>query len=297
MGILLKAEDMVGARQSGFQVAEHGIDGLERRMFGARGPAASGMGFVQDASTAHGSEAAEAVGNKRSRRRQRLLGEGLDGFLGKRPLGQADENRLPRFGSLDGSDELDLVGRAATRRAALALAAQVGVVDLDATRELPPLLAQAHDFHQFVLEQPSGRIRNSQVPHEFQRRYAVLGLGHQMHRQEPFGQRHLAGLKDRAADQAALIATVAALEIQPRAAPKLAVPALAATRTDESFRPAPSSHEFLTLLLRAVTVEKLQHRQPRLVLDLVQPHRAPPVAVRSCSQATGSWREPVTYEG
>src|SRR5439155_14674429 len=119
-----------------------------------------------------------------------------------------------------------------------------------------------------VLEQPGGGVGHTQVPLELERRDAVLSLRHQVHGQEPLRQRQLAGLEDGAADQAALVAAGAALEVQPLLAAELAMPTALATRADEAVRPAPVANQGLTLLRGSVAVEELRHRQASLVLHL-----------------------------
>ena len=87
----------------------------------------------------------------------------------------------------------------------MVLAAEVGVIDLHPPGELPGVLALAHDLHDLVLHQPGRGIGNAEVALELQRGDVVLGLRDQVHRHEPGGQRQLAGLEDRAGDQAALV--------------------------------------------------------------------------------------------
>ena len=72
-----------------------------------------------------------------------------------------------------------------------------------------------------------------------------------------------AGLEDGATDQAALVATRAALEVQPGLAPKLAVSAAFTARTDKALGPSPRSHERLALRRRAVLLKKLSIDRPR----------------------------------
>ena len=144
-----------------------------------------------------------------------------------------------------------------------------------------------------MLEQPGGGVGHAQVPLELERRDAVLSLRHQVHGQEPLRQRQLAGLEDGAADQAALVAAGAALEVQPLLAAELAMPTALATRADEAVRPAPAANQGLTLLRGSVAVEELRHRQASLVLHLALCHGQPPVQVDPSSQAGGSWREPL----
>lgn len=89
-----------------------------------------------------------------------------------------------------------------------------------------------------MLEQPDGLAANAQVKHEFERRHVVLGLGQQLHGQEPAAQPELARFEDRAADDAALVAASAALKVQPSLAPKRAADGAIALRAHEALRPA-----------------------------------------------------------
>ena len=112
-------------------------------------------------------------------------------------------------GGLHRGDERHLVLRAATALAPGALATEVGVVDLHAPVEHARVLALAHDLHELVLHEPGALVANAQVTLELQRRDVVLGLGEQVHGQEPACQRQLGGFEDRAADGTALVAAPA----------------------------------------------------------------------------------------
>lgn len=264
-----EAEGVVCADERRLDVAQDGVDGQEGGMPGPGHPAAGDMRLVKDACAAHGGEAAQAVGDERGGRGKRSSGEGLNGLLGEEPLGQADERRLARLGGLHGCNEGQLFGRAAIGLAALDLATEVGVVDLDATGELSVGLAQRHRLHDLLLEQPSRGVGHAQVALELEGRDVVLGMRHQVHGQQRARQRHLAGLKDSAGHQAALMAAAAALKVQTLLATELAVPAAPAARADESIGPVPAAHEVLTLLLRPVLTDELGERQPPLVLHRV----------------------------
>jgi hypothetical protein len=136
----------------------------------------------------------------------------IDSLLNGR-CDRPQQDGLAGLGGLHRGHEGDLVRRAAAGLGALDLTAEVGVVDLDPAGERARLLAQEHHLHQLVLDEPGRGIRDAQVPLELQRRDVVLGLRHQVHRQEPLGQGELARLEDGAAEQAALVAASAALEI------------------------------------------------------------------------------------
>ena len=150
--------------------------------------------------------------------------------MGERLLTQAHELRLAVGRGLDRGDERHLVLRAPSGLAARALPAQVGVVDLHPAVELAAVLAHAHDLHELVLDEPGGLVANPQVAHELERSHVVLGLGEQVHGQEPPEQPQLGRLEDRPADDAALVAAGGALEVQPALAPKRAALPAAAGR-------------------------------------------------------------------
>ena len=293
MPVLVEAERVIRPGQGRLEVAQGRVDGLERRMLGAGGTAAGDVLLVQDAHAAHGGEAAQAIGDQGRWSGQGLLSEDLDGILGEGPLRQTHQDGLPGFGGLNRHHEGDLVLRAPAGLAAGALATEVGVVGLDAAGQLPVPLAQEHHLHELVLDQPGGGVGHIEVALEFQRRDVVLGLRHQVHGQEPLGQCQLAGLEDRAAEHAALVATGAALEVQAILPTELAVPAALAAWADEALGPAPALDRFLATLMRAIEIEELQHRQTPLILHLVLRHGQPPVQVGTSSQPGGSQREPL----
>lgn len=85
----------------------------------------------------------------------------LDGLLGERALREAGSYRLPVLGGLHRGNEGHLVLGAAPGLAARELAAEVGVVDLHASGELARVLAQSHDLHHLVLEQPGRLVRDT----------------------------------------------------------------------------------------------------------------------------------------
>ena len=105
---------------------------------------------------------------------------------------------------------------------------------------------------------------------ELQRRDIVLGLCDQVHRHEPGRQRQLAGLEDRAGNQAALVAAHTALEVQAGAAAELAVLDAAADRANEATGPARIAQNLLALLLGAVLIKEFEHRQARLQPESVE---------------------------
>jgi hypothetical protein len=143
-----------------------------------------------------------------------------------------------------------------------------------------------------VLEQPGSGVGHAQVALEFEGRDVVLGLRHEVHGQEPTGQRHLAGLEDGAGDQTALVAAAAALEVQALLAAELAVPAPPGSAGRRSARASAGRVEILTLLLRPMLIEELRERQPPLVLRRVPRHHD---LLQRCSHRRSQMAQKVSY--
>lgn len=291
MSVLGKVERMEGSAEARLQVAQQRVDGAELGELHA-GAATARDGAVMDhAHLRQCSEATQAVGDDGGRQHHGLGSKVLQRFVGERYLRQAAQHRVTEFGRLHGGHERDLVLRATSGLAAHELTAQVRVIDLDAATELPRVFAQPHDFHHLVLEQQRGLVADAQITLELQRRRAVLGAREQMHSQEPDRQCQLGGLKDRPADQAALVPAVHALPVRQPITPEGPAARALAPGADEPPRPARVDHGLLALLLAAVPVEKFRHRQPLLKLNTIHSHGSPPSTVTSSSSLASSLRE------
>ncbi|EWS52458.1 hypothetical protein X551_04758 [Methylibium sp. T29] len=292
MGVLGEVEGVVSTAERALEVAQEGVDRLELRQLGAGLAAAGDHALVLGPDDLHGAEAPQAVGDDGGRGRDRACGEHRHLLVRERLLAQAHELRLAVGRGLHRGDERHLVLRASPGLAARALAAQVGVVNLHSALELAGVLAHAHDLHELVLDQPGGLVANAQVAHQLERGDVVLGLGQQVHGQEPARQPQLGGLEDRPADDAALVAARGALKVQPALAPKRAVLAATACRTGKARRPPRGDRRRLALLLAAVAVHEFGHRKSSLKLHSVHRHGSPPVAVNPSSTLGSSPREP-----
>ena len=91
---------------------------------------------------------------------------------------------------LDNRDEGDFVGRAAPRNAGL-FATEIGIIHLDATGQLLPLIALAHGLHEFVLHRPGGVVAHAQLARQGHGGYAFLLLGQAIDGQKPLRHRQL----------------------------------------------------------------------------------------------------------
>src|SRR5574340_965163 len=96
---------------------------------------------------------------------------------------EADKQRMPGLVGLHGGHESHLVLGATAY-----LAAQVGIVDLDAASQLPAVLTVSHDLHQLVLDQPGRLVGDTEMAPEREGGDVVVGLGHEEHGQKPGGQ-------------------------------------------------------------------------------------------------------------
>ena len=100
-------------------------------------------------------------------------------------------------GGLDRNDEGRVASTAAPGTFAGALAADIGVVDLDprpASTKLVTAITLDHGLHQLVLDPPGGVGRDPQPTPQLNVGQAFLALGEQMHGTEPHPHRQLSSL-------------------------------------------------------------------------------------------------------
>ena len=153
-----------------------------------------------------------------------------------------------------------------------ALAAEVGVIDLDLYFKDIALLALSHRLHQLVLDQPGARIAHAELALQCQRREPRLGLADQVDRQEPHREGELGAVKDGAGDERTLMAAGVALIQLAATASHHAVRRAPAVGTAKAFGPARRLKGRLTLGLGAESLEKLRHGQTRLELNSIHHH-------------------------
>ncbi len=287
MRVFLELQGVVGARDRQLQDTQDGVDSLELRQFRA-GLAAAGDDTLVHASSLGRGEGPQVIGNDRQREHQRLRGALPDRLFGERLRREARQHRLTVLGGLHYRNERHLVLRTAAALAVRALAAEVGVVDLHAPGELARVFAQPHDLQQLVLDEPCRGVRRAQVAFELERRNVVLGLCEQVHSEEPTGQRQLRRLEDRSSDDAALVAALGAVPVQPALSPKRATRGTATRRAGEALRPVRGDQRRLRLRLGPLLLHELGHRQSSLMLHAVHRHGSPPIVVNPSFRLTGS---------
>src|SRR6478735_8919958 len=176
---MLRADVVVGAGDRGLDVAQAGIDPLERRP--ARGPLAGTCRHreVLAAGLLDRRPAGQAVADDIAPGGEVPLGQPLHLLLAEALDHAQPQPPGPPLGRrLDRSDDRRLACGTAAALAARALAAEIGVVDLDPSRELGlGGLAHAHRPHQLVLDQPSRLPLDPEPSRKLDRADPVLALG------------------------------------------------------------------------------------------------------------------------
>lgn len=270
--IFWEAERMITARQASFEVAEHRVDPLEFRQVFRFAPGHNG-GLVHATGLSDGTEAGQPIREDRASRCEMRFCPVRNRLEGKPGHGhELDVQRVPVIAERDGSHERNLVLRAAPGLAAAAFAAEVRIIDLNLSFEHIALFALGHRQHQFVVNEPCGRVAHAEMPLQRQRRQASLGLADQVDRHEPYRQRQLCALKHRAGDEGALMPAGIALKDFVGASTQDAMRVMAAARTAKAVWPARFLKRLLALRFAPIAFEKLGHRQPRLKLNSIHCH-------------------------
>jgi hypothetical protein len=133
---------------------------------------------------------------------QAALGEGLDLRAPEAPHPAQLEAHRPAFGGgLDGGDDRRLAARAATPLAAEALAAEIGVVDLEAADQALLGVALHHHLLELVLDRPRRRLGAAKAAAELQAGDALLALGQVIEGTKPAPQRKLGRREDGAGSE------------------------------------------------------------------------------------------------
>src|SRR4051812_6322144 len=176
------------------------------------------------------------------------------------------------FGSgLNSGHEWRLACRTAAPLAAVPLAAEIGIIDLDPPREALAGITLHHHLHQLVLDLPGRGLGDAEPAAQFEAGDAALALGEVVDRAKPGAQRQLAGGEDGPGSQRGLPpaggARVERAGLQP------AVLAPAANRADEAARPTPAKHRIAAALFGSVQSIRPALTEALLELHLVARHR------------------------
>ena len=272
--ILAEGEGMVAAGKAGFEVAEHGVDPLEFRQVLRLAPADDG-GLMSAACIGNGAEAGESIGEHRASGGEVVLGPLSDRFEGEpgdqRQLGARG---MPVVGQRDGDHEGHFVLGATSGLAAAALAAQVGIIDLDRPLQHMAVFPFGHRLHQFVMDQPCGRVTHSQLSLQCQRRQPGLGLADEVNREEPGAQPELRAVTHGAGDERRLMPAGIALQQLVRTTWQNTMPRSVAPRTPKPCRPPRLLKRRSALRVRPKATAELRHRHAGLKLNSIHGHRA-----------------------
>ena len=273
--IFAEVERMVTAAQTGLEVTEYGVDPLELGQVLRLALADNGR-LMRTTCTAHRAETGQSIGEHSAARGQMCFGPLADcDQVETRDRSEFDAQGVALVTEGDGGDERDLVLRAPADFATAALAAQVGIIDLDLAIEHVTRLTIGHRLHQLVVDEPSGRIAHPEVALECERRQSGLGLADQVDREEPGRQRQFGALHHGAGDQRRLMSTRLALEQRVGSPAYPAVSNAITARTPKPRRPACLLQSRLAGWLGSVALEKLGHGQSGLKLDSVHRHGTP----------------------
>src|SRR5438309_113190 len=167
-----------------------------------------------------------------------------------------------------------LAGRTAAPLAAVALAAEIGVIHLDPSRQSLCGIPLHHYLHEFVLDLPGCGLGNTKPAAQLDAGNASLALGQVVHGAKPGAQRHFGRGENRPSDQRCLPSTGGTLV--KRAGFDHAVTLPAADRANEAGGPAPAEHLLATLFLGPIKNGKPSLTEALLELDLVARHRSAP---------------------
>ena len=197
-----------------FDIPEHGIHPAETWEFLGMSVLGRDHGRMRAAGFRHGTEAAEPVRDDARRGLQMRLRHRLDlGAVVNLHDMQQQTQRPPVIAGLDGHDERGLVGPRTPTFAAIQLAflaAEHGIVHLDATVELAARLALEHHRHQLVAHQCRRVGPHTQLARQLQCRDRVLRLREQIHALEPFDVRQQRARKNSAGFERGLLQAVVA---------------------------------------------------------------------------------------
>ena len=200
----------------------------------------------------------------------RPVGNGLEGEAGHRSHFYV--LRMPLSGQRHGRDKGHLVFRAAPGFAARELPTQVGIIDLNLTFERIGAVALAHRLHQLVLDEPGGRIADTDLAFQGQGGQSRLGLADQIDREKPNRQRQMSALKQRARDQRGLLAAAQALKALVGTALQDIGLRMTALRAAKALGPTGLLQGLLALCFGAELFEKGWQRQAGLEFNAIHRH-------------------------
>src|SRR5215471_5786593 len=274
-GYMLAADGAVSTSDGALDVAEGGVDPLEGRVQGGLATGSSDDRLVDAAGVADPSEAVQAVTDNGAGGLEIALRQGRDfGMAETLHAAQFQTDWLALWCGFDRRHDRRLARRTAATLAAVPLAAEIGVVHLDPSRQALHGVPLHHHLHEFVLDLPGRGLGNAKPAPQLDAGDASLALGEVVHGAKPGTQRHLGRAENRSGNQGCLSPTGSTLV--KRAGLDYAVMLPSADRADEAGWPAPTHHRLPALILCSVTSGKLSLTEASLKLDFVPCHRSNP---------------------
>lgn len=174
-------------------------------------------------------EIGQAIGQQMDAGCQRLVAPGVQPFMRERHGIKANIEGAAILRYFNRSDEGQIPPALACTGTA-----QVGIVNLDANIQYPPIFRTFHNRQQLVFDELGGTIAHSQMMLQRQRRDVVLRASDEEQGHEPDRQRQFGVLEDLAGRQACLTPTAAALPDSMAVPLKNRVPGISTTRTNET---------------------------------------------------------------
>ena len=267
---------VVGAMIGALDVAQNRVDPGERRMPSALRSTSGHERLVNTPDLFHRGEAAQGVGHHDGAGLQMTPGPGRDLVVSKpTDTAQAQPHRPALIIELHGGHERRLAWRASPGFPPAALPAPIRIIELHPAAQRARVVALLHHLHQLVLDLPGGVVAHRKLPRQLQRRYPVLRLRHQVHRQEPRAKWQLRARENRARGQRNLVPAATALIQRP--ALMAPVPGMLASGANEPVRPTPTKQRLGALLLTPVLVHELHQTVALLKLNPIPCHVRLPI--------------------
>src|ERR1700736_1330137 len=157
---------------------------------------------------------------------------------------------------------------------AVAPPAEIGIVDLDPSRQALCGVPLHHRLHELVLDLPGGGLGDAKPAAQLNAGDAALALSEVVHGAKPSTQRHLGRRENRSGDHGCLPSTGGTLVKRPGLDEAVMLPC--ANRADKAGWPAPEHHRLPALILCSVKDSKLGLAEPLLKLHLFARHRSNP---------------------
>src|SRR6516162_54271 len=158
-GYMLVADGAISASDGALDVAEGGVDPLEGRVQGGLATGSSDDWLVDAASVADPRKAVQTVTDNGAGGVEIALRQGRDfGSAEALHAAQLQADWLALWCGFDRRHNRHLARRTAAPLAAVALPAEIGVVDLDPSRQTLCGVPLHHRLHELVLDLPGGGL-------------------------------------------------------------------------------------------------------------------------------------------